>query len=172
MFPTGAKAKRARPSLLSLGFSVVVAGLVSYLVIYLFEGSSYVPLSVALATAAVVYLVRSRGLRRRLPAPHGRGLVETTGQREMARTGALMILGGVAVTVLPLATIFFVPIVFFVLYLAFPLGLSLAEILQFAWIARIEARAGAEVISVTEPTEVDGKSAMIKTATLHPKDPS
>jgi len=171
MFPTGARAKRARPSLLSLGLSLAVAAFVSYLVVYLFEGSSYVPVSVAVATMAVVYLLRSRGLRRRLPTPHGAGLAETIGPREMARTGALMVLGGVAVTVLPLATVFFFPVVFFVLYLALPLGLSLAEILQFAWIARLEAKTGAEVYSVTEPTEVDGKSALIKTVSLHPRDP-
>jgi hypothetical protein len=170
LFPTVPRRRRARPSPISLGFSVVIAAFVSYLVLYLFEGFSYIPLSLALLTAATVYLYRSRSLRRRLPAPHGDGRPDTIGARQMTRTGLLMIVGGLAAVVLPLATVFFMPVIFFVLYLALPLGIALAEILQFAWIARLEAKTGAEVYSITEATEVDGKDAIVKTAILTPKD--
>lgn len=155
---------------MSLGLSLVVAASASYLTIYLFEGLSYAPLSAALLTAAAVFLHRSRSLRRRLPEPYGEGREETIGAREMTRTGLLLVLGGIVFVVLPLSTVFFLPILFFILYLAFALGLALAEILQFAWISRLEARAGAQVCSVTEETELGGRGAMIKRTVLVPVD--
>lgn len=170
MFPAVPRRRRARPSLKSLGFSAVIAAVALYLIVYLFEGLSYAPLSVALAMAVGVYLYRSRGLRRRLPAPYGEGKEETIGAREMTRTGLLMIVGGVVFVVLPLATVFFLPVLFFILYLALPLGLALSEIFQFGWLARLEARIGEEVYSITETTEVDGREAVVKTAVLIPHD--
>ncbi len=170
MFPSVPGRKRARPSLPSVGLSLVIAVAALYLVVYLFEGSAYVPISVALLMAAGVYLYRSRRLRKRLPSPHGDALPETIGARHMARTGLLMVVGGLAFVVLPLASVFFLPILFFILYLALPLGISLAEVLQFAWISRIEAKAGAEVYSITEETELEGKPALVKTTVLIPRD--
>jgi len=170
LLPSAPRRRRARPSSLSLGLSVAVASCASFLVLYLFEGLFYFPLALALLTAAAVFLYRSRSLRRRLPEPHGEGKEETIRARQMARTGLLMILGGIAFVVLPLTTVFFLPILFFILYLALPLGLALAEVLQFAWITRLEAKAGAEVYSITEETQLDGKDALIKSTVLVPND--
>jgi predicted membrane metal-binding protein len=149
---------------------VVVAPVAAYLVFDIFDGLSYIPLSVALAIVVLIFLYRWRGLERKLPKPYGDGKEETVGATQMARTGLLMVGGGIVLVVLPLATVFFVPVLFFVLYLALALVIPTAEILQFAWITRLEKKVGAEIYSIMEETEVDGKDAIMRRIMLVPKD--
>jgi predicted membrane metal-binding protein len=150
--------------------SVVVVPVAAYLVLYIFGGFSYIPVSVAVAVAVVIFLFRSRGVKRKLPKPHGEGREEIVSAAQMARTGLLMIVGGIVLVVLPLATIFFLPVLFFILYLALALAIPLTEMLQFAWIARLEKKVGAEIYSITEETEVDGKDAVMKRIVFLPRD--
>lgn len=170
MLPTAPGRRRARPSLASLAFALVVAAVSLYLIALIFGTFAYIPIGVGVLSLGVVFFYRSTSLRRRLPPPLGQGREETTSSARMARTGALIVAGGLALVVVPLATVFVFPTLFFILYLGFPLGLSLAEVAQFAWVSRLEAAARAEVYSVTELTEVDGRDAIIKRVVLTPRD--
>ncbi|MDA4116852.1 MAG: hypothetical protein OK455_00715 [Thaumarchaeota archaeon] len=170
MFSSASRRKRARPSLVSLGFSIAVAAVASYLVFYVFGSLSYIPLAVALATTLVVSHLRSRTLRSRLPEPYGKGREDHIGRGQMARMGLGLIGGGFALVVLPLVSVFFLPVILFVAYTAFPLGIALAEVVHFLWVRRLEKTTGSDVYSVTEPVEVDGRAELVKTAQLVPKD--
>jgi hypothetical protein len=146
-----------------------VALVASSLILELFGALYYAPFYVAIIVALVIFRWRSRSLRRKVPPPYGEGTEEVISARAATRMGLLMIAGGVLLLVVPLASVFFVSVVFlFTLYLALGLGIGLAEILQFAWVTRLEARAGMEIYSIAEETQVEGQDAIIKRAALTP----
>jgi hypothetical protein len=172
MFPTAGRRKRARPSMLSLGLSIIVAVVAVILILDLFGEFYYAPLYAAVVVGLLVLLLRSRGLTRKVPHPYGAGMEDVVSPRAAVRTGILMIVGGVALVVIPLASIFFLPVaVFFAIYLALGLGISLGEVFQFAWVTRLEARTGAEVYAISEEARVEGEDAIIKRVVLIPRSP-
>jgi hypothetical protein len=146
-----------------------VALVASSLILELFGALYYAPFYAAVIVALVVFRWRSSGLRRKVPPPYGEGTEQVVSARAATRMGLLMIAGGVLLLVVPLASVFFVSVVFlFTLYLALGLGIGLAELLQFAWVTRLEARAGVEIYSITEETQVGGEDAIVRSVALTP----
>lgn len=138
-----------------------------YLAIFLFEYIFYLPLLVALAIMFAITFYRMRGLRVRLPKPYGSGMPVYVGPRQTARTGLLILLGGIVLIVLPLASVFFLPpIAFFTLVFGLISGLPLSEIAFFIAIVYLERLSRSSLFSLTEESERDGKTLLIKTVEM------
>lgn len=149
--------------------SLVVCPSALYLGWVLFGDLFYAPLLASLAVALALVWFRMRGLRSGLPEPYGNGKVSTIDAASAARSGMLIILGGILSMVLLLGSVYFLPwLAFFVLVFSLMAGLPLNEIVLFALVARLERRSQSRIFSVTEETSQNGKTVLVRTVELAP----
>jgi len=155
--------RKVVPSLKSLGLSLAVICISMGLAVYLFEYEFYMPLLVAVAIAALLSYYRFRSLRSRLPEPYGRGLVSYSDSEQAHRTGLLLIAGGILLIVIPVASIAFLPpLYFFSLIFGLTSGLPAVEILYFVGVSLMQRSSSSTFVSMTDRTEKDGAEVVVK----------
>jgi|GEM_PF-706592 hypothetical protein len=163
--------KRLRPTLKSLGLSLIVCPSALYLGWSLFGYLFYAPLLASLAVALVIVWFRMRGLRSALPEPYGNGRVSTIDASAAARTGFLIILGGILLMVGVMGSFYFLPseyMALFVLVFGLMAGLPLNEIVFFALVTGLERKSRSRIFAVTEETSESGRTVLVKTVELAP----
>lgn len=161
--PSIPEGKKVVPSLKSLTLSLVVFSISTGLALYLFEYEFYMPLLVALAVACLLSYVRFRSLRSRLPEPYGKGLVTYSDSEQAQRMGLLLIAGGVLLIVVPIASLAFLPpLYFFSLIFGIVSGLPAVEILYFAGVSMMQRSYSSTFVSMTERTEKDGAEVVVR----------
>jgi hypothetical protein len=167
MFTTSRK-RRARPSWLSLGLSLLVFTATIWLAVTtVFYYYVYMPVIVALAISTAVFLYRARSLRARMPAPYGGGEPTIVTLKAAMRSGILLTVGGGGSLVGLMATVFFLPpVISLSIIFGLIIGLPLSEILFFTLVTRYERRSGTSVFFVNEETEIDGETALVKTVEM------
>lgn len=163
--------RRLRPTLKSLGLSLVVCPSALILGWSLFGYLFYAPLLASLAVALAVVWFRMRGLKSALPEPYGNGRVSKIDARTAVRSGVLIILAGVLSLVVFMGGFYLLPSeAFFLFVLVFGLmaGLPLSEIVFFALVTRLERKSKSRILAVTEETSENGKTVLVKTVELAP----
>lgn len=155
--------RRARPSKKSIGLSVTVASATIYLATGFFLSDVYIPILVALAVSTAVFWFRSSRLRRALPPPYGQGRTTTIDAKAATRSGILLTVGGGALTIGLMASVFFLPPeVFFAILFGVTAGLPLSEVFYFALVASYERKSRAKVFFVNQETGLQGESVLMK----------
>ena len=125
------------------------------------------PLSAIIAVGTVVSWVKLRGLRDGLPEPFGKGKVSIIDAKSAARSGMLVTLGGVFLTIGVLGSVFiFPPEAFFAGVFGLTGGFPFAQILFFVLVYRLERAGKGRIFTVTEETEEDGRSVLRKSVEL------
>jgi len=166
MFPTS-PSSRLRPSLKSLSLSVIVVAVSSYVVLGLLGLAAYPSFVLALAIAVVTLLYREAGLRSRLPEPFGRGEVSTLTAGDMRRTGILIVIGGILLVVVPVASVSFLPpLYFFTLIFGIVIGFPVSEVVYFARVAMVERRLGGVLRTYTAESDAGGEEMLIRSVRL------
>jgi hypothetical protein len=166
MFPTSSS-RRVRPSFKSLLFSVLIVGIAAYTLLSLLDGEAFLSLILALGIALGILAYRNSSLQSRLPEPHGRGRPAYVGVAQMRRTGILLIIGGILVVVIPIASVSFLPpLYFFTLIFGIIIGFPSSEVLFFLRVNQLETRLGGTFRSVTEESDADGEQLLIKTVRI------
>jgi hypothetical protein len=161
--------RRLRPSLKSLGLSLVVCPSALYLGWQFFGNLFYAPLLAALAVALAPTWFRMRGLRSSLPEPYGNGRVSTIDASAAARSGLLIVLVGMISMVGLMGSVFILPpVVFFVLVFGLMAGLPLNEVVFFGLVTRLERKTHSRIFAVTEETSESGRTVLVKTVELTP----
>ncbi len=151
----------------SLVFSIVVSSATAYvgwelLLYYLYE-----PLTVAAVVAILVALFRFRSLRSGMPAPFGLGRASVIDEKATARSGFLLVLGGIISVVGLMGSVFFIPPeLYFVLLLGIIAGLPLSVIVFFALVAFVEARSSSRIYLVAEEATKEGETVLVKTVEM------
>jgi hypothetical protein len=166
LFPTSSS-RRVRPSLKSLILSMLVVGFAAYTVVSLLDGEAYLSLMLALVIALGILAYRNSSLQSRLPEPHGRGRPAYVGVAQMRRTGVLMVIGGILVVVIPIASVSFLPpLYFFTVIFGIIIGFPSSEVLFFLRVNQLETRLGGVLRSVTEESDAEGEQLLIKTVRI------
>lgn len=161
---TSNERRRVRPSVKSLGLSVLVCPVALYFAFLLFGYYLYVPLGAALVVAAAAVWFRTRRLRAGLPEPYGKGKASTTDTKKAAREGLLTLLVGALATVGLLGSVYVLPPpVFFTVVFGLAAGMPLNEIALFVLVTRLERTSGSRIFLITEEIEDDGKPALLRT---------
>lgn len=160
--------RRLRPSLKSLGLSLVVCPSVLY-VGWLSFYDFYVPLLASLAVAFVLAWFRMRGVSAALPEPYGRGRIVTIDANATARSGRLVVLAAVLSLVGLMGTVYILPPdIFFVVVIGLMAGLPMNEIIFFGLVTRTESKCRSRIFSVTDETSQGGKDVIVKSVELAP----
>ena len=162
--------RRLRPSLRSLGLSLLVCAAALVLMVRLFSYPFVVPLvSIAIVTSSVSW-VRRRGIGSSLPPPYGKGRVSVVNAKSSQRSALLLMVGILSATVVLFGTAAVLPPeVFFSIVFGLMIGLPLAEIVAFVEVSRIEGRSRSRAYSVTDEKEDDGEPVLVKSVELIPK---
>ncbi|MGD0476593.1 MAG: hypothetical protein ABSB29_00310 [Nitrososphaerales archaeon] len=169
MFSSGIR-RRARPSVKSLVFSLVLFSAAAYVGWKLFLNYLYEPLAAAAVVALLVTLFRFRGIRSGLPAPYGRGRVSIIDEKAALRSGVLIVLGGIISMVGLMASVFLIPPEqYFVLLIGVIAGLPLSQAVFFALVAIVEAGSRSKIFWVTEETKKDERAVLVKTVEMVPR---
>jgi hypothetical protein len=156
--------RRARPSMKSLGLSVLVCLVALYFAFLVFGYYLYVPLGAAVIVAMAAVWVRNRSLRQGLPEPYGKGKVSTIDAKKATRQGILIMLVGAFATVGLLGSVYLLPpVVFFTVVFGLAAGLPLNEVVFFALVARLERTSESKIFLITEEVENKGEPALVKT---------
>lgn len=135
-----------------------------------FPSDIYVPLAGALIVSFSVTWFRFRGLRSGLPKPYGRGRRSSIDAKSSARSGLLIVLGGILCLVVVMGSVIFLPpVAFFALVFGLTAGLPLEELVFFALVARLERASRTRIFSVTEETEEGGEEVLVKTVEMVPR---
>jgi hypothetical protein len=159
--------RRLRPSLKSLGLSLLVCPSALYIGWLFFGYYFYVPLLASLAVALALAWFRMRGVSASLPEPYGKGRTTTIDADAAARSGLLVVLAGILSSVGLMGTVFFLPAdIFFVVVVGLMAGLPMNEIVFFALVARIERKCRSRIFSVTDETSQGGKDVLAKSVEL------
>jgi len=134
-----------------------------------FPHDFYVPVTAALVVSLSVTWFRFRGLRSGLPSPYGRGRSSSVSARSAARSGILLMLGGVLSLVLVLGSVYFLPpVAFFGLVFGLMAGLPLEELVFFGLVTRLERASDTRIFSVTEEAGDEGDLVLVKTVEMVP----
>jgi len=167
------KSRRIRPSIASFSAAWVFLGLTIYLSSALVTGPLLAAvIVVALLVGLAVCYYRVRGLASRLPEPFGRGLVSRVSLRRTAIQGALLVVVGVLVLMVPFVALFFLPGAAVILaVLGLMGGLATSELFTFLWITRLERIMRGTILQITEVSENEGKQVLLKTIELEPREP-
>jgi hypothetical protein len=163
--------RRLRPTLKSLGLSLVVCPSALYLGWYLFGYLFYDPLLASVAVALVVVLFRMRGLRSSMPEPYGNGRVSTIDANTAARSGLLIVLAGMLSFVAIIGGFYFLPseaLALFVLIFGLMAGLPMNEIVYFALVTRLERKSRSRIFAVMQETSESGRVVVVKSVELAP----
>ncbi len=158
-----------RPGIKSLALSCVVFPSSLYLATQLPFDGFYEPLSAVLLVSAAVVWYRYWGVRKGLPEPYGRGRVTVIDAARAARSGWLIVLGGIVLIVGVMGSVFILPpVVFFSLVFGLMGGLPLSEVLFFLVVSRMERIGRGRIYSFAEEGEEDGVTVLRKTVELVP----
>ena len=161
--------KKARPSMVSLVWSVLIFAATIPLAWTFFSDYVYVPLIGMAVLAALPSLYRLRGLKRGFPEPYGDGKVSIIDSKSNLRAGYLIVAGGFLCIVLLFGSIFFIPAFdFFVIIFSLTGGLPLSQVVFFLMVLSIERAAGSRIFVVTDETTQDGTSVLEKTFEMSP----
>lgn len=113
---------------------------------------------------------RFRSLRSGMPKPYGLGKPSSIDAKSAARSGLLIVLGGIFCLVVVLGSVYFLPpVAFFALIFGLMAGLPLEELVFFALVTRIERASRTRIFSVTEETEQGGEEVLLKTVEMIPR---
>jgi hypothetical protein len=135
-----------------------------------FLGYFYAPLAATLAVSLSVTWFRFRGLKSGLPSPYGQGRATSIDAKKAARSGLLIVLGGVFLLVVVFGSVNFLPpIAFFALIFGLMAGLPLEELVFFGVVTRLEETSKTLIFSVTEETVRDGDTVLVKTVEMAPR---
>ncbi len=169
MFADGAR-KRVRPGLPSIAFtSFVFAASIALAAGFPFQGV-WEPLAVALVIGIVVTWLRLRGIRNGLPEPYGRGTVSFIDIKKAGRSGILVTLGGVFLTIGLMGSVFFLPPeAFFLVVFGVMGGLPFSQILFSVAVVRLERVGGGRIYAVTEEIQEGDNPVLRKSVELVPQ---
>jgi len=164
--------RRVRPSLKSLVLSAFVFPLALLVAERYFQLDLYIPVIAVLVVAASVTAFRYRGLSTKLPEPYGHGRISSIDAKSTARAGILIILGGVVCLFFLFGSVYILPpVAFFALVFGLAGGLPLEEIVFFTVVARLESASEMRIFTVTEETEKDGQTVLLKSVEMIPTHP-
>ena len=171
MFRSGGK-RRVRPSLKSLALSLVVCPAGLYLATFLPFDTFLEPLGATLIIALAVDWFRFRRVRQGLPQPYGKGLSTLFDSAAMARSGMLLIVGGIVLVVGVLGASLLVPLippaVYFAMVFGLMAGFPLSEIVFFGGLWMLERSAKGKIFEIVEDAEEDGQRVLKKSLEIFP----
>ena len=164
--------RRVRPSVFSLGASLILSFLAAVTIV-LYGGQLLLfVLPFALGTLAFVFFIRVRSVRSQAPPPEGEGRTKLVDARQALVQGVALLVGGAAVIFGPFVLVAYLPgpdVIASVLGLV--TGLALSQPAFYAWVSTLEKRTGSEIYSVTGLTEMNGKQVLVKTIELRRESP-
>jgi len=161
--------KRLRPGLKSIGLSLVVCPVALAMGWLVYQGGFYAPLLVALVVGVGLTYARMRGMGSSLPEPYGRGRITTIDSNAAARSGMMIVFGGILLMFGVVGSVFILPpFEYFAMVLGLSAGLPMSEILVFATITRLERKSRGQIISITEEAVQDGRDVLLKSIELNP----
>jgi len=173
VFRSGGK-RRVRPGIKSLALSCFVAPAGLYLSASLPFRTFLEPLSATLIIALAVSLYRFGRVRERLPQPYGLGKTSVYDPSAMARSGMLIILGGIVLVIGVIGSSLLVPLLippdaYFSMVFGLMAGLPLSEIVFFGLMSAVERSAKGRVFEISEETEEDSETVLKKTLDIIPR---
>ena len=162
--------RRLRPSLRSLGLSILVCVAALLLMVRLFSYPFAIPLIAIAIVASSVSWVRRRTIVSGLPPPYGQSRISVVNAKSSQRSALLLMVGILSATVVLFGTAAVLPPeVFFSIIFGLMIGLPLAEIVTFVGVSRIEGRSRSNVYSITDERGDDGEPELVKSVELIPK---
>ena len=169
MFPSGDR-RRVRPSVRSIAVSAVVLAGSLTLASQVFQYYVYAPLLAAIGISLSVTWFRFRSLRSMMPEPYGGGKRSSIDAKKAARSGILIVLGGILTLVVVMGSVFVLPpVAFFALIFGIMAGLPLEELLFFGLVTRLEKKSETRIFSVTEETGEEESTVLVKTVEMIPR---